>query len=215
MPDRYEAYARLAPAYLVIASAAPLLVLANFSIGARLIPLLFSFVFAPILAGWVRRKGKQIETAVWAGGLPAEAILRATPHYRQRVGALLEIAPDDLGGVAISREAVARLREMTRDRARFPVVFSENSTYGFERNLLGMRPLGIVVTTLALFLALGALIAGRFGLVEVTLQQAVLVLVLQVLVGACWLAWPSKERVIQAANQYAHALLKAAVAELP
>ena len=39
-------------------------------------------------------------------------------------------------------EAVASLREATRDSAKFPLVFAENVNYGFRRNLWGLRPIG-------------------------------------------------------------------------
>lgn len=37
------------------------------------------------------------------------------------------------------------LREKTRDRKKFRLVFEENCNYGFRRNLWGMKPLGILL----------------------------------------------------------------------
>ena len=48
-------------------------------------------------------------------------------------------------------EVVTSLRESTRDRNKFPLVFAENVNYGFRRNLWGMRPIG---GTIAVALAL-------------------------------------------------------------
>jgi hypothetical protein len=42
-------------------------------------------------------------------------------------------------------EAIAVLRERTRDKSRFPLVLAENTEYGFRRNALGVRPVGIAV----------------------------------------------------------------------
>lgn len=39
-------------------------------------------------------------------------------------------------------EVVTSLREATRDRDRFPLVFAENVNYGFRRNLWGLRSIG-------------------------------------------------------------------------
>ena len=50
------------------------------------------------------------------------------------------------------KEVVGALREATRDTSRFPLVFAENTNYGFRRNLLGLRPIGApVAAVLALY----------------------------------------------------------------
>jgi len=38
------------------------------------------------------------------------------------------------------------LKETTRDHSKFPLVFQENTNYGFRRNLWGMRPAGIILS---------------------------------------------------------------------
>jgi len=67
------------------------------------------------------------------------------------------------------------LRDRTRDRKQYPLVFAENTSYGFRRNLWGMQPLGISLTILGL--AAVALLPGldpsaratpRIGTVVVT-----------------------------------------------
>lgn len=42
------------------------------------------------------------------------------------------------------------LREATRDRTRFGLLFEENVSYGFRRNLWGMKPVGIALSLAAL-----------------------------------------------------------------
>lgn len=37
------------------------------------------------------------------------------------------------------------LREQTRDKKKYPLVYAENVSYGFRRNLLGMKSLGITL----------------------------------------------------------------------
>jgi len=39
---------------------------------------------------------------------------------------------------------VTQLRDRTRDKGRFPLVFEENCNYGYRRNLWGMKPLGVL-----------------------------------------------------------------------
>lgn len=43
---------------------------------------------------------------------------------------------------------VSVLREKTRDKKKFGLVFDELCSYGFRRNLWGMRPIGIVISVL-------------------------------------------------------------------
>ena len=42
------------------------------------------------------------------------------------------------------------LLEHTRDRKRFPLVFKEVVSYGFRRNLWGMKPVGIILAIAAI-----------------------------------------------------------------
>jgi hypothetical protein len=41
--------------------------------------------------------------------------------------------------------AAAWLRENTRDTARFPIIYDENITYGFCRNMLGLRWMAVII----------------------------------------------------------------------
>jgi hypothetical protein len=69
-------------------------------------------------------------------------------------------------------EVSARIRALTRDRDRFPLLFAENVNYGQRRNMLGLKPVGVVsaVSTiiaggLLLWLAHGTVAAkaGRYA----------------------------------------------------
>ena len=51
---------------------------------------------------------------------------------------------------AVCESAVKWLREATRDSKKFALIFAENTNYGFRRNLLGVRPLAIVLCLLTL-----------------------------------------------------------------
>jgi hypothetical protein len=96
--------------------------------------------------------------------------------------------------------AVAVLREKTRDRALFPLVFKENRSYGFRRNLWGLRGTGITLGFVALA-ACGTrafLVPGPLTLTCAGMTAAELILLL-FRVNASW--------VRLAANAYALALL--------
>ena len=61
-------------------------------------------------------------------------------------------------------DAVASLRESTRDRSKFPLVFAENVNYGFRRNLWGLRTIGApiaAVLALASWTLLSLTVWGR------------------------------------------------------
>ncbi|MCD5353233.1 hypothetical protein [Kineosporia mesophila] len=62
-------------------------------------------------------------------------------------------------------KAVRWVFENTRDHAKFPVVWSELKTYGHERNLLGLRPIGVALASLAMIpLSLGLLLGSDLQL---------------------------------------------------
>ena len=42
-------------------------------------------------------------------------------------------------------EVTAALREATRDKSKFPLVFAENANYGFRRNMWGLKPWGLSI----------------------------------------------------------------------
>ena len=42
------------------------------------------------------------------------------------------------------------IRVNTRDTRKYPLLFQENINYGYRRNMWGLRPTGIVVTSLSL-----------------------------------------------------------------
>lgn len=57
-------------------------------------------------------------------------------------------ASDPTKAAAICESAVRWLREATRDTKKFALIFAENTNYGFRRNLLGVKPLALVMGVL-------------------------------------------------------------------
>ena len=49
--------------------------------------------------------------------------------------------------------AVDELRRLTRDTERFPLVYKGNTEYGFRRNLLGLKKIGLGVAIAALIIS--------------------------------------------------------------
>ncbi|ESY92996.1 membrane protein [Mesorhizobium sp. LNHC209A00] len=179
MFDSYGRQARLFPGLLTIFP--PLLaVLAWFpwlivsSIGATLLTVATSCGLLYALGSWARTKGRRIEPKLlkkW-GGWPTTILLRHSseldPHTRKRyhrfLGAGLPDLPfptadaeraDPAAANAVYDSGVKWLREQTRGKD-FPMVNRENAQYGFRRNLLGLKPIGILICLLVLLASLAA-----------------------------------------------------------
>jgi hypothetical protein len=61
-----------------------------------------------------------------------------------------EEAADAAAAARSYAQAVAALREDTRDSARFPLIAAENADYGLRRNLLGLRGFGVAIALVVL-----------------------------------------------------------------
>lgn len=125
-----------------------------------------------LLSSLGRERGKRIESGLFEkwGGIPTtQLLLRSTSsldhltleRYRQflqvRVKDLhfpdVENELEDINyASAVCESSINWLREATRDTKKFPLVFAENTNYGFRRNLLGVKPV-------ALFLSIASLLA--------------------------------------------------------
>jgi hypothetical protein len=108
--------------------------------------------------------------------------------------------------------AIGQIRNLTRDEAKFPFVRAENRSYGFHRNLYGIRWTG---RSSAFLVALGVL-AYMLWLANFDHQPAltlvnVLSLLSTVVCLAIWWILPSAVRIESAAERYAYELLQAAV----
>jgi hypothetical protein len=65
-------------------------------------------------------------------------------------------AADPAGADSAYEVIVGALRELTRDRKSFPLVYAENVEYGFRRNLRAMRRAGVCLAALTVIACLGA-----------------------------------------------------------
>jgi hypothetical protein len=176
--DAYTIRARLFPAILAVlpalAALALLITWTSFSL-TNILATLAILVIMFVLADFARRQGKRIEPKIYAemGGKPSVTMMRYSDNHvdalaKDRYRAFLarkinRPAPTEEDERERSAEADAFyeqagtwLRENTRDTKRFSILFNENVTYGFRRNLLGMkRPaliLNGIVVALCLFL---------------------------------------------------------------
>ena len=170
--DAYTLRARAWPLLLV---ASPPFVLAGATAHLRLGPAIGSagLGVAVVFLGsqFARDAGKKREPELWAswGGAPTlrrltfggstsksrvqrahDAVSKATNEHLPTEA--ME-AQDSAAAKEAYDHAIFRLRELTRDRGRFALLFKENVNYGFRRNLLGLKSLGVVVAVASLVAA--------------------------------------------------------------
>ena len=171
--DEYTRNARLKPAFLVILPIALTLAVLGFKQSATegtLFGLASSLGFTFLLSQLVRDSGKARELWLFEkwGGKPSIAMLRHSDprlnvntrgRYHKRLSAMLPeaILPSAEQEKANPAEADASyascgdyLLSKTRDKDRFQLLFQENVSYGFRRNLWAMKPAGVAISILSL-----------------------------------------------------------------
>jgi hypothetical protein len=178
--DAYTRRARLAPAVL---AALPALALLGGGLVApqHLVSLVAIAAGAVgiVICGIVRDFGRRLQPQLWRswGGAPTvqrlrwrdttdEAVIeRRHARVQSVTGDPLPGLDEELADPAAADEhydeAVAVLRDLTRKRDDFPLVFEENATYGFRRNCLGLRPIALAVATATAALCLVLLVVAR------------------------------------------------------
>ena len=187
-----------------------------------------------VLAQLGRELGRRKEPKLWEGwgGPPTTRLLRhrrlpddvvlATGLRRQVedwVGSPLPTQQEEDACPAWAdgkyAAAVASLREATRDASRFPLVFSENTNYGFRRNLWGLRPIGsstavvLSVVSLTLF---SLTVWGRpwpdpwwdvFINPDSVAVVRLVIAIVETAISAFWLLWVKPSWVKAVADTYA------------
>lgn len=184
--DAYTLQARVSPVLIVVF---PLVLwIAGFfyedAAGWGLATGLLAFSgLGPLVGQLGRDLGLRVEDELrgqW-GGMPTTRFLRLrdthfSPETRQAVhGAMQRLLPESPAPTpeqeqqdpAAADRTYARwtshLRELTRNPADFPLVHAENANYGFRRNLLGLRRLGVYLAWWPLVLAGLDILRGFFG----------------------------------------------------
>lgn len=176
-----------------------------------------------------RERGKRIEPQLfqaWNGTPTTLMVLHATTdldhvtlaRYRKVLEANIKnlkfLDPvdeesDRPRAVSICESAVKWLRETTRDSKKFPLIFAENTNYGFRRNLLGVKPVAILMCLLTfLITALYAWLATAGNVLAISSQSWTAAVV--ALIGLIiWGRVVNAEFVKTTAFTYATALLAA------
>jgi hypothetical protein len=195
--DFYTFQARLRPTLLVLL---PLPVTAvawlsdQFLGWGTLATLLTWFGITTLLAQLGRDLGKQKEPTLFAswGGTPTTRKLRhrdtdidpvTLSRYHKTLSALvrtdLPSAEQEQADPTAADHAydscVRYLRENTRDRERFPLVYAEVVNYGFRRNLWAMKGGGMFLAAAGFIACAAALLVGENGSVNALAMPATVV----------------------------------------
>jgi phosphoglycerol transferase MdoB-like AlkP superfamily enzyme len=168
--DAYSIRARLFPAIIAAAPsfAALTLLISWKSFGlSNLIATLGILVLLFAIADFARARGRAIEDKLYAerGGIPSITMFRrndgtinggSKDRYRAFLASKLAVtAPspaeesaDQAAADSFYGQCGNWLRQNTRDAKRFPILFGENITYGFRRNLLGVKVLALFLNAM-------------------------------------------------------------------
>lgn len=228
--DTYSFRARVLPVYLTLAPAV-LLLAALIPEGLKL-PLggAAAVVFVPIsffLSQVGADSGKRLERRLWQdwggppttrflrhGNLEFNEVTRGRVHDRLRSLGLYvptreEHEQDHLAADSHYESCTEELIRRTRDQQRFPLVFKGLVEYGFRRNLLGLKPMGLMVA-FASFAGAAWATYATWSLERVPAVSIVAGLITAALLLA-WVAWVTEHTVKLAANRYARFILEAAL----
>jgi hypothetical protein len=231
--DLYSLNARIFPAFLLFF---PLALAVTAWAPEAKIPAIALFgvtgncVLSFFVAERVRDRGKAKEAKLWSswGGPPTTQLIRhRNPDvssqmrngWRQSLEKLIggslpsaaseSKAPDKADQAY--EAAIYRLRERTREVDKHPLVFKENVSYGFRRNLWALKPSGILLAIVGTLACATKIVIANFSSDWVVEPHSVVSLVVSVVFLVWWLMVITKSWVRTAAFEYAKRLLGASI----
>ncbi len=174
-----------------------------------------------------RDLGKQKENhlfEIWEG-IPTTRLLRHrdAPNkeiLKRRYSKLMELIPGlNIPSSDEERDEPKRADEIydsctrflinkTRDKKKFPLIFEENCNYGFRRNLWGLKPLGLIISSISVLAILFLLFNSITSDIEI---RPILLIcgVINLLLVFVWIFWIRPSWVKITADAYAERLLDA------
>jgi len=223
--DKYTLFARLFPA---IIATAPAIALAWVLVSGKSLSVTHAIagtaltVLLMVFADVARRRGKRIEPNLInrMGGLPSITMLR---HQDPTIDAptkarmhkilsvkLAEQAPnaaqeqaDPAAADSYYTRAGTWLRENTRDKKKFDILFNENITYGYRRNLFALKWPALALNAA---IVIGCAVAYWYALPEKYSLDLIPVFVIAVLHAAYLAIFSSEDAVREASRTYARQL---------
>ena len=236
--DPYERQARLYPALLAVCPVA-IAAMCVFALQASLLTNVTLAIVACGLLYWVsglaRQRGRRLEPALFRawGGKPSVQLMRhrnelLDPITKARAHSFLAAAlgvrfptladeqQDPEQADMVYESATRWLLEQTRDTGKHGLLFAENAAYGFRRNMLGMRSIGLAAAALAIgWLVIDAGLFAAASLPDLAARISSISPAHRLSLLACaaiaglWLTGVSEGRVRTAAFAYAERLMAA------
>ncbi|WP_284140622.1 hypothetical protein [Virgibacillus sp. LDC-1] len=172
-------------------------------------------------------KKKQDKLLVKWGALPATLILRNNDkylnketknRYHQRLKLLTGIdlpthekeLEDPVDAQQKFDSCIDYLRQRTRDKVKYSLIFNENVSYGQARNLLGLKPIGILICTILIAIQFFT-IYKNYGVglnISAVPILEVISVVINLLFLSFWIFFVSTKQVFTAGVNYGKALLE-------
>lgn len=171
--DSYSLNARVKPAFFVffpVVISTLVLYEPSRTWGGSLLTLLITFGAINFAANQMSSRGNQLQEKLFKkwGGAPTTIILRHSDNtldrftksrYMQKLSELVanftpttaELEREDPQRCdQLYQTASNYLREYTRDSSKYPLIFKENTLYGFSRNIRAFKLLGVALILLCL-----------------------------------------------------------------
>jgi len=227
--DAYAIRARLFPA---IIGAAPALAAVTLLISwktfglSNLIASLGMLVLLWAIADFARARGRAIESKLYAeqGGKPSITMFRRNDltigggskdrycaFLAGKIGVSVPSAADEAADQATADSFYDQcgnwLRQNTRDTKKFSILFGENITYGFRRNLLGVKVLALCLNIVVVVVCAFTLWRLSWNTDTPQGSRIVVVLVVAIAHAAYMLLAVSRAAVWDAAKAYGRELI--------
>lgn len=228
--DAYSLRARMGPFALVLA---PLLLALwiwqpqLFGLIGGVSSVVLTLAVSMVCGHMVREAGKRREPALWLmwDGPPATRFLR---HRDRTIDDATKARWHALGGQLLGdvplpnkrqetanpekadqtyTAVVKALRSRTRDAKLFPLVFRENVLYGFLRNMLGLKPVGVAASLIAV-VAVAVRARAEVETANQVSDAVIIGAVASVSLLLIWSVWIRPNAVKVAAEAYAERLLE-------
>lgn len=151
-----------------------------------------------IMADLARQRGNSVQPELFTqiGGLPSAIMMRhsdstfdastkkrlhdfLSTKLNMRAPTPVDERRDPARADAFYTSGGNWLREHTRDQTKFKILFYENISYGFHRNILGLKPLALAVDGLVILVCVISLFAQSRGVGKRGLQNALLDIVIR------------------------------------
>ncbi|WP_407313660.1 hypothetical protein [Desulfosporosinus sp. SB140] len=228
--DQYDRKARLEPALLTAFPAIVTLVLwfpQLQSLSGGIISFLGAIGIFALLVRISRNAGYKKQShliQIWSG-MPTTKMLRHRDYTIDKItkARYHKYLQDNISGMSIPtveqesanpdeadqlyQSAINWLREQTRDKGLFPLVFEENCNYGFSRNLWGLKPWGLIISVVSLVgsgFAISLSHKTNLKIVPFHIWGTIIISLISLLI---WLILITPNWVNSSAEAYARALL--------